>query len=105
MQKRVRRDDAVRDGDEGDGSGGEERDGEATASTSEKYAGVKVKVRRWHRSLLKSIGKHSLLVSVQQQFSRAGRPEGVDFSTFAACVSALTAAETRWLVVEHPLAH
>ena len=46
MQKRVRRnDDAGRDGGEGDGSGGEERDGDGASSISEKYAGVKVKVR------------------------------------------------------------
>ena len=46
MQKRVHSNGAAVDGEDGDGSGGEEREGDAAAGgISEKYAGVKVKVR------------------------------------------------------------
>ena len=45
MQKRVRREADAPDGEDGDGSGGEDREGDAAGSISEKYAGVKVKVR------------------------------------------------------------
>ncbi len=45
MQKRVRHDGVALDGEDGDGSGGDEREGDAAGGVSEKYAGVKVKVR------------------------------------------------------------
>jgi structural maintenance of chromosome 3 (chondroitin sulfate proteoglycan 6) len=45
MQKRVHSNGAAVDGEDGVGSGGEEREGDAAGGISEKYAGVKVKVR------------------------------------------------------------
>ena len=56
MQKRVRRTEPGPDGDDGDGSGGEERDGDGSAGISEKYAGVKVKVRHVAQCPAVSIG-------------------------------------------------
>ena len=79
MQKRVRRPDAGPDGDEGDGSGGEERDGDAPASISEKYAGVKVKVRQSSpacpRGLLTG-NAHNVTAAVQRAIQK-----WADFST------------------------
>ena len=80
MQKRVRRADPGPDGDElGNGSGGEERDGDAGgAGISEKYAGVKVKVRFAVRCLLLSIGCCSSPESQTNRSSWTFRGFGTD---------------------------